>query len=228
MRHRVFSSALFTLILCVFISTQAQTPEAAVKAFNEGLKKTERGDLDGAIEAFSRAIALSSRLGNRKQSSRPPASAFNGPIVSTPAEVLTDNVTVIDPLTADAYNNRGFARFRKSDFLGALEDFNAALRIRPGLVVAYLNRAAALQAKGDSESAMKDLDKAVSLKKDFYEAYINRGSLFHDLGHEREALADLNRAIELKKDVAEAYYQRGYVQLALNNYDASVSDFDQV
>ncbi|HEY3582667.1 MAG TPA: tetratricopeptide repeat protein, partial [Pyrinomonadaceae bacterium] len=224
MRHRVFSFALLTLILCVFISTQAQTPEAAVNAFNEGLKKTERGDLDGAIEAFTRAIALSSRLDNRKQPSHTPASSFNGSSVPSPAEVVTDNVTVINPFTADAYNNRGFARFKKSDFVGAVEDFNSALRIRPGLVVAYLNRAAALQAKGDSESAIKDLNKAVALKKDFYQAYINRGSLFHDLGHDAEALADLNRAIELKKDVAEAYYQRGYVQLALSNWDASVSD----
>src|ERR1044072_5374518 len=169
MRHRVFSFASLTLILCVFISTQAQTPEAAVNAFNEGLKKTERGELAGAIEAFTRAIALSSRLDNRKQSARPPASSFNGSSVATPGEVVADHVTVIDPFTADAYNNRGFARFKKSDFVGAVEDFNAALRVRPGLVVAYLNRAAALQAKGDSESAIKDLDKARALKKAVYQ-----------------------------------------------------------
>src|SRR6185369_6627681 len=138
MRHRVFSFALLALILCAFISTQAQTPEAAVNYFKDGLKKTDQGDLDGAIEAFSRAIALSSRLDKGKQSSaRNPASSFTGSSVPTAAEVLNDNVTVIDPFTADAYNNRGFARFRKGDFVGALEDFNAALRIRPALVIAY-------------------------------------------------------------------------------------------
>ena len=227
MRHRVFSFALLTLISFAFISSHAQTPDAAVENFKEGLKKSDRGDYDGAIEAFSRAIALSSRLDTRKQSLTSQASSFSGASVPTAADVVAENVKVIDPFTADAYNNRGFARYRKGDYLDAIEDFSAALRIRPALFIAYLNRAAALQAKGDSESAMKDLDKAVSIKKDFYQAYINRGSLFHDLGHDKEALSDLNHAIELKNDVAEAFFQRGYVQLALNNWDQSIKDFDR-
>src|SRR5689334_1241889 len=176
MRHRVFSSVVLALIISAFISAHAQTPQAALDYFKEGVKKTDRGDYDGAIEDFSRAIALSSRLDKRKQSSRNQVSSFAGTNILD-AKELEENVTVIDPFTADAYNNRGFARFRKTDFVGAIEDFNAALRIRPALVVAYLNRAAAFQANGDSERAMKDLDKAVSLKKDFSQAYVNRGSL---------------------------------------------------
>src|SRR5689334_17243020 len=198
MRHRVFSFALLTLILCALIPVHAQTPEAAIEYFKEGVKKTDRGDYDGAIEDFNRAIALSSKLDSRKQAARNQANSFNGPGVLDASDALAENITVIDPFTANAYNNRGFARYQKGDWLGAIEDFNAALRIRPSLTIAYLNRAAAFRANGDSESAMKDLNKAVSLDKAFYQAYVNRGSLYHDLGHEKEALTDLNRAIELK------------------------------
>ena len=66
MRHRVFSFVLLVLIACACIATQAQTPEAAVNYFKDGLKKSDQGDYDGAIEAFSRAIALSSRLDKGK------------------------------------------------------------------------------------------------------------------------------------------------------------------
>src|SRR5689334_493366 len=116
MRHRVFSSFLLALIVCVCISSQAQTPEAALNYFKDGLKKSDQGDYDGAIEAFSRAIAISSRLDKGKHSSsRNSVSSFNGSSVPSAAEVLDENVTVIDPFTADAYNNRGFARYRKAD-----------------------------------------------------------------------------------------------------------------
>src|SRR5690349_14890481 len=159
MRHRVFSFALLTLILGGFISIQAQTPNAALDRYKDGLKKSDRQDFDGAIEDFSRAIVLSSRLSVRKEAARSSVNSFAGVDDS-------ENIHVIDPFTANAYNNRGYARYHKGDVMGAIEDFNAALRIRPGLVIAYLNRAAALQLNGDSAGAMKDLDKAVSLKKD--------------------------------------------------------------
>ena len=70
MRHRVFSFALLTLILFVFISIQAQTPNAALDRFKDGLKKSDRQDFDGAIEEFTRAIALSSRLSVQKDEAR--------------------------------------------------------------------------------------------------------------------------------------------------------------
>src|ERR1051326_7998185 len=114
------------------------------------------------IEDFSRAIALSSRLSVRKES-RVASSFAGGDDV--------DDIRVIDPFTANAYNNRGYARYQKGDLLAAIEDFNSALRIRPTLLIAYLNRASALRASGRNEEAMKDLDKVISIKKDFYEAY---------------------------------------------------------
>ena len=216
MRRYAISFALVSLLLPVTVFSQTRTPDAAVNHFKNALKKSANGDFDSAIEDYTRAIRLSSHFDTSKTSDR-----FGNSFTDSNA------VTVVDPFTANAYSNRGLARFRKGDIIGAIEDYTQALEIRPGLATAYLNRAAALRAKGDLDAAMKDLDKAISLKKDFFEAFTNRGSIRLDLKDTAGALSDLNRALELNTHVAEPYYQRGYVYMALKNFDSAVADFNR-
>ena len=135
MRRHVFSFAVLAFVLFSFVSTQAQTPDAAVNHFKNGLKLTERGEIDRAIEEYSEAIALSSRLDRRKKEApRVSISSFNGP--DETLDLSSQNIRVIDPFTAHAYNNRGLLRYQQQDYLGALEDYNAALRIKPNLAAA--------------------------------------------------------------------------------------------
>ena len=70
MRRYVLFLAVVALTLSVHVSTPAQTPEAAVNNFKNAMKKAGNGDLDGAIEDYTRAITLSSRLDTGKSSSK--------------------------------------------------------------------------------------------------------------------------------------------------------------
>src|SRR6185369_11927507 len=183
MRRHVFSFAALAFVISTLVSpnaqAQTQTPEAAIDHFKTALKLSDRGEIDRAIEEYSKAIAISSRLDNpKKLVARNPVNSFTG--LDDAVELSTENIRVIDPFTSHAYNNRGLLRYQQGDNLGAIEDFNAAVRIRPSLAAAYLNRAAAYRANGDSQSALQDLDRAIKLKKDFFQAYNNRGSLHHD------------------------------------------------
>src|SRR5678815_2350470 len=203
MRRYAIPFVLVSLLLPITVFSQSRTPDAAVNHFKNALKKSGNGDLDGAIEDYTRAIRLSSHFNTSKNS--------DSRLGNSLTDYSAENVTVIDPFTANAYNNRGLARFKKKDYAGAIEDFDQALKIRPGVADIYLNRAASLRAKGDLQAAMKDLDRALALRKDFFEAYSNRGSLKLDLGDSAGALIDLNRAIEINSRIPEPYYQRGYV-----------------
>src|ERR1043165_4480684 len=158
MRRYAILFALVSLLLPITVFSQARTPEAAVNLFKNAMKKGGSGDLDGAIEDYTRAIRLSSHFDTSKSS-------------DSLGNFSTEGVTVVDPFTANAYNNRGLTRFRKNDFTGAIEDFNEALKIRPGVPDIYLNRAAALRAQGDLQGAMRDLDRAIAIKSDFFKAY---------------------------------------------------------
>src|SRR5690349_17307407 len=193
MRRFAFFLSVFALTLSIHVSAPAQTPEAAVNNFKNALKKAGNGDLDGAIEDYTRAITLSSRVETTKTSSR------SGNSFSSSTDVSSDsNVVVVDPFIANAYSNRGLARYEKGDLEGAMADLNQAIRIRPTLAVAYLNRAAVQRAQREPAAAIKDLDRAISLDKDLFQALSNRGSLRLDMGDPHGALTDLNRAIEIK------------------------------
>src|SRR6185369_14616980 len=203
MRRYAIPFALLSLLLPITVFSQSRTPEAALNHFNDALKKSGSGDFDGAIEEYTRAIRLSSHFNASKSS--------DSRLGNSLTDYSAESVTVIDPFTANAYNNRGLARFKKNDYAGAIEDFDQALKIRPGVADIYLNRAASLRAHGDRQAAMKDLDRALALKKDFFQAYSNRGSLKSDLGDTAGALVDLNRSIEINNRIAQPFYQRGYV-----------------
>src|SRR5215203_6898687 len=107
MRRYAILFAVVSLLLPVTAFAQRQTPEAALNLFKNALKKTGNGDLDGAIEDYTRAITLSSRFDTRGNSvSRSFAES---------SDSSSDDIRIVDPFTANAYNNRGLARFKKGD-----------------------------------------------------------------------------------------------------------------
>jgi tetratricopeptide (TPR) repeat protein len=135
--HRIYFTAL---VLCIFASiAEGQSPRAAVDAYNRAAACYKKGDIDGAITEFTRAIEISSRPGIPRGGA---AAAFH-----------LDQVKVLDPLTAAAYSNRGLMRFLKRDFDGAIDDCTRALEINPRLADAYNYR-------GISRSAKKEFDAA--------------------------------------------------------------------
>jgi tetratricopeptide (TPR) repeat protein len=146
--------AAFLLCFCGIIT--GQTPSNAVNFYQHGTSKLTKNDLDGAINDFTKAIELSSRLGPAKNNN---ASKLTNEF-TTDAEAA--NVTVVDPFTAQVYCNRGIARMRKGDYDMAIQDFTHAIRIRPNLTEAYLNRGAAKRAIGDPTGALADTEKALS------------------------------------------------------------------
>src|SRR6267142_1981721 len=140
------------------ISIQAQSPRSAIDRYEDGTRKFKKGDLDGAIEDFTRAIRISSRL----EGSRP-APRLNRANGFADSSDEAGEITVIDPLTAKAYTSRGLARYGKGDIDGAIADWDMAIRIHPGLAETYVNRGAARYVKGDSEGALADWDRAIQI-----------------------------------------------------------------
>jgi hypothetical protein len=104
------------------VHAQLRTPSVAMAYYEEGIKKVEKGDLEGAIQDFTRAIELSSSLLPRKgfrANSWRNEKDFGG------AARTADRVSVVDPFTANAYSNRCFARYKKNDFEGAVAEAGA-------------------------------------------------------------------------------------------------------
>ena len=157
---RKYHPAITGFVLILFcMNAQAQTPNSAKRFFQHGQKSFAEGNLEGAFEDYSRAIEISSRLDSRKTA---PTDLFR------PAN-SADNVTVIDPFTANAYTNRGVVRYQQHYLDEAMADFNAAIRISPRLAEAYVGRGVIYRVKGDLDNARTDFDRAISINPRMFE-----------------------------------------------------------
>src|SRR5439155_2868327 len=77
---------------------------------------------------------------------------------------------------AAAYTNRGIAKLQKSDWDGAIADFDRALQFDPKLAQAYANRGDAKTEKGDFDGAIADFNRALQLNPKLAPAYAGHGS----------------------------------------------------
>src|SRR5262245_35835926 len=144
----------------------AQAPRAAHDHFNRGGSLYQKGDYEGAIADFTKAIEISSRLDNRGRADDWKRNTGFGGAASN-----FDNVKVLDPLAASAYVNRGLARYQLRDYEGAIADCNRALAINPRLSEGYNTRGISRFAQKNYDSALVDFDRSIAINPRDPEAY---------------------------------------------------------
>lgn len=113
---------------------------------------------------------------------------------------------------ARIYNNRGTAYLDVGPLEAALADFNAALRIEPGLVEAATNRASIYLKQRKFDQAIADYTAIINREPGHISAYVNRG-VAHLKKHELDAaIADFDRVRRMDGD---SYAARVNKSLAL-------------
>jgi Flp pilus assembly protein TadD len=111
-----------------FVSACATPPPTTAIGFEASAQgKLAKGDFDGAIADYTKAIALGATdpatyYGRAR--ARESNNDFDGAIADY------SKVIELDPNNADAYNDRGFARESKGDLDGAAADLNQAAKLK--------------------------------------------------------------------------------------------------
>lgn len=117
---------------------------------------------------------------------------------------IEDEVLAPHELAA-THVNRGVLYLAQQAYAKAKLDFDAAVRIEPGLGEAYVNRGAALIGLGKNREGIAEIDKGLSLNPTEPEkAYFNRALADERLDDLKGAYADYQKALELKPDWAAA------------------------
>lgn len=128
---------------------------------------------------------------------------------------------------AGAYYNRGSAYLHLGGGKNALEDFNAALKLRPDFSRALQARAGILIGQNKIDLALADLNKAISLDPKASAAYSNRGLVYVSKKDFVRALADLTKAIELEPGDAAGYSVRGSAYAAKGDQERALTDLNK-
>ena len=84
--------------------------------------------------------------------------------------------------------------------MGAIADYDTAIKRNPDNVNAYNNRGNLRKDQGDLAGAMADYDKALELNPDYADAYFNKALLLEEMGKIPEAIACCKTFIRLKPD----------------------------
>ncbi|MGD6262613.1 tetratricopeptide repeat protein, partial [Xanthomonas citri pv. citri] len=129
-----------------------------------------------------------------------------------------------DPANAQAYLERGEARYRKHDLDLALADFDAAITRAPSLPRAHLGRSACLLDQGNPTDALAAADVAIKLKGDDAGAFNLRGIIYERAGNLGAALSDLSEAVRLSPTFATAFVNRSRVLATLGDKLQAASD----
>ncbi|KAJ8321801.1 hypothetical protein KUTeg_000272 [Tegillarca granosa] len=69
-----------------------------------------------------------------------------------------------------AYNNRGFLKYKKVDFDGAVKDYSTSLTIVQDSAVTYYNRGMIHYRLGRFDEAIRDMNSSLSINPDFHDA----------------------------------------------------------
>jgi tetratricopeptide (TPR) repeat protein len=131
------------------------------------------------------------------------------------------------PDFADAYNNRGLAKFRDDDREGALADYTRAIDADPDFAAAYLNRAEVRLETGDASGSLADLQRIEKQYTDstFYQTRL--GDTYVRLNKPAEAQVAYDRALQLDPNNVEALTNRGALFYGQKAYEQAESDINK-
>src|SRR6266545_3627431 len=164
----------FVLSLMLTAVAAAQTSAFASYYNNRGLAREAKGDLDGAIADFNRAIELDPKL----------AISYHNRGLAQKAKGDQDGAI-------PNYNNRGITKEGKGDHDGAIADYSRAIELDPKLAIFCV------------DGTIADYNRAIELDPKQPKAYINRGFAKQAKGDVDSAIADYNRALELAAKLAK-------------------------
>ena len=127
-----------------------------------------------------------------------------------------------------ACNNLGVALDRQGRFAEATEQFQKALKERPGYAEAYKSLGIVLYEEGRLEEAIDDFKAALKYRPDYPEAHDAWGTVLEQQGHLDQAIYHYREALRLKQDYTDAHYNLGVALGRSGHLDEAIAEFKQV
>ncbi len=230
------AKALLTRAVSCF---KAGDLDAAYKALNQhdgralsdagglnllGAILVRRGDAGGALEAFSKAVALDPSYVDG-HSNR--GAVLQGMNRRPEALEAFDTALTLSPNHPDASLNRIKLLQAMSRHGDALEAVARLEPHRPSDPELQFVKAISLRGEGEREVALEAVEASVAARPNHAEAQALRAALLDDLGRPEEALIACEASLALSQAKADVHYNHGGILRKLKRYDDALAAYDR-
>jgi curved DNA-binding protein CbpA/lipoprotein NlpI len=131
------------------------------------------------------------------------------------------------PNDGNFYRERGIAAYGNGDFLGAIGNFDEAIRLNPDDAQSYNMRGNVWDELGRFEPALADYNEAIRIDPNNPAVFRDRAILWQRKGALDKALGDLDRAIRFSFADANLYCDRGLMWYQKGRHGRAIADFDR-
>jgi tetratricopeptide (TPR) repeat protein len=128
---------------------------------------------------------------------------------------------------ADALFHRGSAYAAKGMVTNAIEDYTAAIRLKPEDKHALAARATAHVSAQDFDKAIADYSAALAIDGKFATAYVGRGYAFLVKKELERAIDDFTTALGISPSYVPALNNRGLAFMKMGKLERAITDFNQ-
>lgn len=125
------------------------------------------------------------------------------------------------------YVQKGLKCHRHQDFLGAIENFNQALKLDSNNAQLYYRRGVAKTEGEFQKGAIEDFTQAINLNPQYIDAYYQRGHVHYSLGDDLKAIEDYSEVLFLNPNEALAYFYRGFARSNLGELQEAIGNYNQ-
>lgn len=201
----------------------AKQAGTAIEWVQIGDLRRSQGNLEGAIQAYNRAIEMNPRLAAaycNRGLTRSDKGDYDGGIADSTKSIE------LNPKDPFPFINRANARLLKGvDPDASIADATRALELRPGIPAALANRGMARDLKGDYEGALADFDEALALLPTFALVFRQRAQVWMKKKDWDKAEADFTSAVELNYIDFHIFHNRGLCRQEQGNHAGAIEDF---
>jgi len=205
----------------------ATFPNLSASHLTLGIALDDAGDLPRALQSLDEAVRLDSTspyakisrasVQGRMGQFRKAVNDYDSVIGEQP-----DNATLYDALMGRSLAFEGLL-----DYVHAIEDIDACIKLKPADPLAYNMRGIYSAERGDVAQAIEDFSRLLQLVPGHVPGLTNRGRAWRNRGDLVRSLADLEQALKLKPGHVPALMQRGQTFLLMGDHDqAAQADFD--
>ncbi len=197
---------------------------SAIDYFLNGNNKFKLGDLQSAIQDFSKAIELNPFY----------SEAFNnrGAVkesLGRHIEAIKDyNLAIeIGPEFSMFFFNRAISMNKIGNFLGAIQDFNKAIEIDSTNCESFYYRGIVKNVMSNDKGAIEDYSKAINIDPKHVLSFYNRGTSKMKMGDFKGAIKDCTKAIEINPKFSKSFYNRATSKMNLGDYKGAILDYNK-